>query len=61
MVKEAIAINEKNRNTLLQDDIKKEMENMQIIFQFIPVGDKPHNDHQYVNCHMVFNIQIENF
>ena len=37
MVKEAIVTNKNNRNTLWQDVIQKEMENVKIIFQTITI------------------------
>ena len=56
MVESAIAINEKNRNTLWQDVIQKLMKNMKIAFQTIPEGEKPSNWFQCVNCHIVIDI-----
>ena len=61
MVIEAYAINERNRNTLWQAVIQKEMENVKITFQTIPKGKKPPNGFQYVNYHMVFDINMEEF
>ena len=58
MVKDAYPLDEKNRNTLCQDTIQKEMENMKIAFQTIPKGEKPF---QYVIFHMVFDIKMEDF
>ena len=55
----AIDINEKNRNTLWQDGIEKEIENMNIAFQIVPDGGKPPNGYQYVNYHIVFDIKID--
>ena len=43
MVEEAITINKKNGNTLWQDDIQKQMENVKIKFQPTPDGEKPPN------------------
>ena len=37
------------------------MENVKILFQTIPEGEKPPNGFQYVYCHMVFDIKMENF
>ena len=61
IVNEAYTIDEKNGNTIWQHDIQKEIENVKIAFQTIPEGKKPSNGFQYVNCHMVFNIKMENF
>ena len=37
------------------------MENVKITFLTIPEGKKPPNGFQHVNCHMVFNIKMEDF
>ena len=60
-VKVAIAISKKNGNTLWQDVIQKEMKNVKVAFQIIPKGEKPPNGFQHVNCHMVFDIKMEDF
>ena len=44
MVKEAYAIDKKNRNTLWQDAKQKEMENVKIPFQTTHNGEKPPKD-----------------
>ena len=54
MVNEAYAINEKNRNTLWQDAIQKEMVNGKIAVQIIPKGEN-------VKCRMIYNIQMKDF
>ena len=59
-VKEPYAIDEKNGNTLWQDAMQEEMENMKIALT-IPEGEKPCIGFQYVNCHMVFDIKMEDF
>ena len=61
MVKDAVIINKKDGNTLWQDAIVKEMENMKVTFQAIPNGEKVLNGYQCVNRHMVFDIQMEDF
>ena len=58
-INDTYVIDQKNRNTLWQDAIQKEMENVKIAFQIIPDGKKPPNGFQYVNCHMVFDIKME--
>ena len=60
-VNKAYVIDKKNGNILWQDTIQKEMENVKITFQIIPEGDLPPNGFQYVNCHMIFDIKMENF
>ena len=60
MVKEAYAIN-KNKSTLWQDIIQKEIENVKITFQIIPEGEKPPTGSQYINCDIVFDIKMKDF
>ena len=60
MVKEAIVINKKNGNTLWQEAIQKEMENVKVAFQIIHDGEKLSNMFQNVNW-MVFDIKMEDF
>ena len=37
------------------------MENVKIVFQVKPNGDKTPNGYQCINYHMVFNIEMEDF
>ena len=60
-VNEAYAIDKKNGNTLWWITIQKEMKNVKIAFQAIPKGEKPPNGFHNVNCHMVFDIKMEDF
>ena len=60
-VKDAYALKEMNRTMLHQDAIQKEMENVKIVFPLISKGEKPPNGFQYINCHMVFVIKMEDF
>ena len=61
MVNEAYTIDEKNGNTLWQDAIQEEIENVKIAFKIVTEYKKPPNGFQYVNCHMVFDIKMEEF
>ena len=58
MIKEVYALDEKNRNTLWQDAIQKEMEDVKIAFQTLTEGKKSPDGFQYVNWHMVFDIKM---
>ena len=49
-VNEAVAINEKNANTLWQDEIEKEIENVKITFKMIPISDKAPTGYKHINC-----------
>ena len=59
IVKEAVAVDKKNRNTFWKDAIQKGMENVKISFQPIPEGEKPSNGCQHVNCNRLFKIKME--
>ena len=59
MVKDTTAINQKNGNTYCT--MAKEMENQKIAFQILPNGQKAHNGYHYVNCHMMFEVKMEDF
>ena len=61
MVNEVHAFNKKNRNTLSQDAIQKEMKNVKIAFHIISEDKKPPGEFQYVNCYMVFDIKMADF
>ena len=37
------------------------MKNVKIAFQTVAKGKQPPNVFQYVNCHMVFDIKMEDF
>ena len=37
------------------------MENVKIAFQIISKSKKPPSGFKYVNCHMVFDIKMEDF
>ena len=55
MVNEVYPIDKKNSNTLWQDAIQKEIENVKIAFQIIPEAKKPPNGFQHAKCHMMFH------
>ena len=57
-VSEAYAIDKKNGNTLWQDAIQKEMENVKIAFQITSEGEKMPNGFQYVDCLMLFELKM---
>ena len=61
MVNEAYAIDKKHWNTLWWDGIQKEMDKTKITFQTIPKSKKPPNEFQYINCYIVFYINLDDF
>ena len=60
-VEQAIALDAKIGNTLLADVISKELKGVRVAFKILPNGKKVPIDHQFMLCHMVFNIKMEDF
>ena len=58
---EAVALDVKNGNTLWADAISKEMENVRVAFKVLPDGKPVPIGHQFVQCHIVFNVKMEDF
>ena len=60
-MEQALALDAKNGNTLWADAISKEMENVRVAFEVLPDGKSVPIGHQFVQCHMVFDIKMEDF
>ena len=60
-VEQAYALDAKNSNTLCVDAFSKEMENVGVAYEVLPDGASIPISIQFVQCHMVFNIRIEEF
>ena len=58
---EAFSMDIKNGNTLWADVISKEMENVTVAFKVLPDGKEVPTGHQFVQCHNVFDIKMEDF
>ena len=58
-VAEAYALDKKNGNTLWVDLIAKEMKNVRIVFNILANGDKVPIGFQHMQCHMIFDIKME--
>ena len=54
-------IYKKNGNTHWADAIYKEMENAKIAFGILPYGQSEPRGYTWINCHMIFDIKIEDF
>ena len=61
MVKRAHEIDKENGNMLWQDAIAKEMVNVRIAFKILPDGSTEPVGHQYMECHLVFEIKLDGF
>ena len=60
-VKDTVAIDKKSENMFWQDGIAKEMENMKVTFQNLPNGERASNGYPFINCHMAFDIKMQDF
>ncbi len=58
-VKEALALDRKNGNTLWADAIAKEMREVRIAFNILPDGSSAPIGYQKIPCHMVFDVKME--
>ena len=60
-MEEALTLDTKNGNTIWADAISKAMENVRVAFKVLPDGKSVPIGHQFVQCHMVFYVKMENF
>ena len=60
-VKEALQLDKENGNSLWADEISTETKNVKVAFKILDDGEMAPRDHQFVKCHMIFYIKIENF
>ncbi len=60
-VKEALALDRKNGNTLWVDAIAKEMKEVCIAFNILPDGHSAPIGYQTILCHMIFDMKMEDF
>ncbi len=60
-VKEALALNRKNGNTLWADAIAKEMKEVCIAFNILPDGHSVPIGCQKIPFHMIFEVKMEDF
>ncbi len=60
-VKEALALDRKNGNTLWANAIEKEMKEVCIAFNILPDGQSAPIGYQKIPCHMIFDVKMEDF
>ena len=60
-VEEALALDKENGNDLWWKVIQKEMSAVKVAFKILDDDDKPRIGSQYMKCHMVFSIKMEDF
>jgi hypothetical protein len=58
---EAVKLDEENGNTLWQDAIRKEMNNVRISFKVLNGDEDIPPTYQEIICHMIFDMKIEDF
>ncbi|KAL7476932.1 hypothetical protein ACHAW6_002756, partial [Cyclotella cf. meneghiniana] len=58
-VEEAYAIDKATVTTLWRDAIELGMKNVRVAFDVLLDGVAPPSDHQYMICHMIFDIKME--
>ena len=57
----ALEIDKECGNTLEQDAIAKEMANVKVAFNVLPDGAKEPIRHQYMDCHLIYDIKLDDF
>jgi hypothetical protein len=58
---EAVKLDEGNGNTLWQDTIRKEMNNVRIAFKVLNGEEAIPPTYQEIRCHMIFDVKMEDF
>jgi hypothetical protein len=58
---EAVRLDEGNGNTLWQDSIRKEMNNVRIAFKVLNGEEAIPPTYQEIRCHMIFDVNMEDF
>jgi hypothetical protein len=58
---EAVKLDEGNGNTLWQDEIRKEMNNVRIAFKVLNGEEAIPPTYQEIRCHMIFDVKMEDF
>ena len=60
-VKEAYEMDSRNGNTFWADAISKEMKNVKVAFKMLDGDETVPRDYQFVRCHMIFDVKMEDF
>jgi hypothetical protein len=58
---EAVKLDEESGNTLWQDAIRKEMNNVRISFKVLNGEEAIPPTYQEIRCHMIFDVKMEDF
>jgi hypothetical protein len=60
-VRECRELDKENGNTMWQDAIQKEMNNVTVAFKMLDKGEEVPPAYKYIDCHMIFDVKMENF
>jgi hypothetical protein len=58
---EAVKLDEENGNTIWQDAISKEINNVRIVFKVLNGEDDIPPTYQEIRCHVIFDVKMEDF
>eukprot|EP00804_Cyclotella_cryptica_P014742 CCRYP_021053-RA/>CCRYP_021053-RA protein AED:0.33 eAED:0.33 QI:0/0/0/1/0.33/0.25/4/0/339 len=61
LVDDALAIDKRSGNTFWADAIAEEMKNVRVAFKILDDGERPPPGFQFIRCHMIFDIKMEDF
>ena len=60
-VKEAAELDTKNEDIKWMDEIAKEMTNVRVASDILKDGDRAPIVHKQINCHLIFDVKMEDF
>ena len=60
-VTEAAELDAKNGDTKWMDAISKEMTNVSVSYDILKDGDRAPIGHKQINCHLIYDVQMEDF
>ena len=60
-VAEALELDKKNGDSMWADAMAKELKNVRVAFDMLPNGESAQIGDQFVKCHLVFDIKMEDF
>jgi hypothetical protein len=60
-VRECHELDKENGNTMWQDAIQKEMNNVTVALKMLDKGEEVPPAYKYIDCHMIFDVKMENF
>ncbi len=60
-VEDALELDKHSGNTMWADAIAKEMKNVRVAFDPLENGVQPPSGYQFVRCHIIFDVKMEDF